>query len=133
MPVWVLLTTAGNHVPLIPLVDIDDKIGAELPLQIAFSIAKEGKIFAVTVCVSVVGTAHWFEAGVKVYVPLCVLLTVAGVHFPLIPLFEVLDKIGAVLPLQISFSIAKDGDTFPVIVCVSVVAIAHWFAVGVKV
>ena len=53
------------------------------------------------------------------------MLTIAGDHVPLIPLFEVLDKIGAVLPLQISFSVAKEGNTFSVIVCVSVVVIAH--------
>ena len=53
------------------------------------------------------------------------MLIVAGIHVPLIPLVEVLDKIGAVLPLQITFNVAKVGETFSVIVCVSVVVIAH--------
>ena len=61
-----MLTVAGVHVPLIPLVEVDGKIGAVLPLQIVFSVAKFGNFFSVMVCVSVVVIAHWFTAGVKV-------------------------------------------------------------------
>ena len=120
-----MLTVAGVQVPLIPFVEVDGKIGAVLPLQILFNCAKEGAIFSVMVCVSEVEIAHLFASGVKVYVPVCVLLTVAGNQVPLIPLDEVDDKIGTVLPLQISFSLAKEGAIFSVIVCVSEVEIAH--------
>ena len=58
MPVCVLLTVAGVQVPLIPFVEVDGKTGAELPLQISFILAKLGNNFSVTVCVSVVETAH---------------------------------------------------------------------------
>ena len=61
------------------------------------------------------------------------MLTIAGIQIPLIPLDEVDGKIGAVLPLQISLSVAKLGNNFSVIVWVSEVAIAHWLASGVKV
>ena len=61
-----MLTVAGVQVPLIPFIEVDGKIGAVLPLQIVLNCAKEGAIFSVTVCVRVVGTAHWFPFGVKV-------------------------------------------------------------------
>jgi hypothetical protein len=48
-----------------------------------------------------VAVAHCPALGVKIYVPLMVLLTVAGFQVPVIPLIEVVDKIGAVAPLQI--------------------------------
>ena len=57
---------AGNHVPLIPLIEVECKIGAILPLQILFDGAKVGNNFSVIVCVSEVKTAHWFASGVKV-------------------------------------------------------------------
>ena len=44
-----MLTVAGVQVPRIPLVDVVGKIGAELPLQISFSLAKLGNIFSVIV------------------------------------------------------------------------------------
>ena len=51
--------------------------------------------------------------------------TVAGVQVPLIPFIEVDGKTVAVLPLQISFSVAKEDDIFSVMVCVSEVDTAH--------
>ena len=57
--------------------------------------------------------------------PVWVLLTIKGVQVPLIPFVEVDGKIGAVLPLQISFSDEKIGNILSVIVWVSEVAIAH--------
>ena len=61
-----MLTVAGVQVPLMPFVDVDGKIAAVLPLQISFNGEKVGKIFSVTVCVSVVETAHCSAFGVKV-------------------------------------------------------------------
>ena len=57
---------AGNQVPLISLVDVDAKTGAVLPLQIALSVAKEGKTFCVIVSVNEVVVAHCPPFGVKV-------------------------------------------------------------------
>ena len=62
----VLLTVAGDHVPLTPLSEFADKIGAVLPLQISGSEVNVGEVFDEIVCVSVVVTAHWFASGVKV-------------------------------------------------------------------
>ena len=61
-----MLTVAGVQVPLIPFVDVLDKIGATLPLQISLSVAKVGNIFSVIVCESEAERAHWLAAGVKV-------------------------------------------------------------------
>ena len=61
-----MLIIAGVQVPLTPLVEVDGKTGAVLPLQISFSVANEGAIFSVMVWVSEVETAHWFASGVKI-------------------------------------------------------------------
>ena len=42
--------------------------------------------------------AHCPAVGVKVYVPVEVLLTVAGAQVPVIPLVDVVGRIGAVAP-----------------------------------
>ena len=61
-----MLTVAGVQVPLIPFIEVDGKIGAVLPLQISFRLAKLGNNFSVMVCVSEVETAHCPASGVKV-------------------------------------------------------------------
>ena len=66
MPPEVLLTVAGDHAPLMPLVEVVDKSGAVLPMQISARAVKLGVVFGVIVCVSVAETAHWFASGVKV-------------------------------------------------------------------
>ena len=58
MPDWVLLTIVGIHVPLMPFVEVDGKIGAVLPLQISFRDEKIGNILSVIVWVSEVAIAH---------------------------------------------------------------------------
>ena len=63
--------------------------------------------------------------GVKVYMPLVVLLTVAGDHVPLIPLEEVEGKAVAVPPLQIAASAVKLGVILGLMVCVRVAVVAH--------
>src|SRR3954463_6319678 len=55
-----------------------------------------------TVTVSVVVVAHCTAVGVKVYVAVAVLLTVAGLQVPVIPLFDVVGRTGAADPLQIA-------------------------------
>ena len=66
MPFKVLLTVAGDHVPLTPLLEVVGKTGAVLPLQISIKTVNVGVVFGVIVCVSVAVTAHWFGSGVKV-------------------------------------------------------------------
>jgi len=53
-----------------------------------------------TVIVLVMGFEHCPPAGVKVYVPVAVLLTVAGLHVPVTPFVEVVGNMGAVVPAQ---------------------------------
>ena len=58
-----------------------------------------GKGLTVTVIVAVV--AHCPALGVNVYVPVAVLLTVAGLHVPFTPLLELPGSVGmGVVPLQ---------------------------------
>jgi len=68
-----------------------------------------------------------------VYVPLAVLLTTAGDHVPVIPFVDVNGNTGATDPSHIDATAAKVGDTLGVTVTVTVVVVAHWPAVGVKV
>jgi hypothetical protein len=114
----VLFTVAGLHVPVIPLVDVAGKIGAVAPLHIGAIAAKVGAITGLTVTDKVVALAQSPTVGVKVYVALAVLLTVAGFHVPVIPLFEVVGKTGAVAPLQIAGIAVNVGITFGLTVTV---------------
>jgi hypothetical protein len=58
VPVVVLLTVAGLHVPIIPFVDIAGSVGATAPAQIAGTALKVGNTEGFTVNVSVVVVAH---------------------------------------------------------------------------
>jgi hypothetical protein len=72
--------------------------------------------------------------GVKVYVPLVVLLTVAGLHVPVMLLVDVVGNAGTVPPEQM-LSVAPKlnvGVMFGATVTVNVVGNAHWPAVGVN-
>ena len=72
---------------------------AGIPRQIvALFTDKTG--LAVTVTFNVCVVAHSPATGVKIYDPLVVLLTTAGLQVPVIPFGEVVDKIGATEPLQ---------------------------------
>ena len=66
MPDVVLLTTAGLHVPVIPLVEVVGNVGAVELEQNAGIAANVGVTFGVTVISSVVVVAHCPTAGVKV-------------------------------------------------------------------
>jgi hypothetical protein len=54
----VLLTNAGDHVPVIPLVDVNGNMGAAEPSHIGATAAKIGVTLGVTVTSNVVGAAH---------------------------------------------------------------------------
>ena len=66
MPVAVLLTVAGLHVPLIPLLDVAGSTGVADPLHIGAIGLKVGVILELTVTVAVVVVAHCPAAGVNV-------------------------------------------------------------------
>ena len=126
VPLAVLLTTAGTHVPVIPFVDVNGNTGAIAPLQIGVTAAKVGVMIGFTVTVNDVVVAHCPASGVNVYVPLTVLLTVAGVQVPIIPLSDVEGNTGAAVPEQIGAIAAKVGVTFgATVISKVVVAVAH--------
>ena len=60
----------------------------------------------------------------KAYVPVAVLLTVAGIQVPVIPLEEVNGKIGAVAPVQIAIAV-KVGTVLDPTVTVTDAVVAH--------
>jgi hypothetical protein len=68
-------------------------------------------------------------------VPLAVLLTVAGLHVPVILLVDVVGNVGTVPPEQIARAVPKlnVGVMFGFTVTVNVAVVAHCPAVGVKV
>ena len=66
VPVVVLSTVAGDHVPLIPLVEDAGSTGAADPLQIAGIAVNIGVVCGLTVTVSVAVLAHCTAAGVNV-------------------------------------------------------------------
>ena len=66
MPEARLLTTAGDQVPVIPLVELVGSTGATEPAQNAGIAAKLGVIGSEIVTVIVVGTPQVAPVGVKV-------------------------------------------------------------------
>ena len=122
---------------MIPLVDVFGNAGTAPPAQMVNVVPKlkVGVIFGFTVTVNVVGNAHCPAVGVNVYVPLAVLLTVAGFHVPVTPLSEVVGNVGTASPSQIVNAVPKlnVGVTLGVTVTVTLAVVAHCPAVGVNV
>ena len=117
-----------------PLSDVVGNVGATEPEQIGATEAKVGVTLGVTVTVNVVVVAHWPAVGVKVYVPLAVLLTTAGDHVPVMPLVDVNGNTGATEPSHIDATGLKVGVTFGVtVISKVVVAVAHCPTAGVNV
>src|SRR6185295_19520267 len=81
VPFRVLSTTAGLHVPVIPLVEVLGNTGTVVPVQIDWKVPKLNVGFTIgfTVTVYTNGVTHW-PGTVKVYVPLAWLLTTDGFH-----------------------------------------------------
>jgi hypothetical protein len=100
------LFIAGVQTPVMPLFDVVGKVN-EPPAHIGFIWLKVGMIEGVTLTVMVVVVAHWFDAGVNVYVVVAVLL-IAGVQTPVILLFDVVGKVNEA-PEQIGFICVKVG------------------------
>ena len=77
--------------------------------------------------------AHCPAAGVNVYVPDVVLLTVAGFHVPVMPFVDVVGKTGDALPEHIGATAANVGVVCGVTVTINVLVVAHCPAEGVNV
>lgn len=120
-----MLTVAGLHVPAIPLIEVVGKTGATAPEQMGSGASNAGVMFGLTVMSNVVVVAHCPASGVNVYVPLVVLLTVAGVQVPVIPLREVAGKTGDAEPEQIGAIALNVGTTLGLTVMFKVVVDAH--------
>ena len=111
----VLLTVAGLHVPVIPLIDVVGNTGAVDPLQTGAIALNVGTVRGLTVTVRDAVPAHWPALGVNKYVPVVVLLTVAGLQVPVIPLFDVVGSTGDVDPLHIGEMLLNAGEVTEIV------------------
>ena len=84
----------------VPGLTIRLRIGTILPSYTMVSVFTFTLGIALISILNVVPVAHKPDEGVKVYTPLPVLLTVAGLHIPVIPLVEVVGNTGTVLLIQ---------------------------------
>ena len=125
-----MLFTAGNHVPVMPFVDVVGKVN-EPPAHIGATCVKIGATGVFTATVNVAVDAHGFPVGVNVYVVVA-LLFIAGVHDPETPFVEVVGKVN-VPPTQIGAIGAKVGVTLGFTATVNIAGEAHCPAVGVNV
>src|SRR5262245_26355495 len=85
-----------------PLLDTVGSTGTASPAQMLrlVPIEKMAGMTGLTFTVNVIGGAQGLEVGVNVYEPLALLLTVAGLQVPVIPLVEVTGNTGAGIPLH---------------------------------
>lgn len=130
-------TTAGLHVPAMPLPDAEGNAGTVPPVQMASEVPKlnVGVVFGVIVTEKAAVVAHNPAVGVKVYVPDVWLSTTAGLHVPVIPFVEVVGNTGAVAPLQMIAAVPKlnAGVILALTFTLNVTGNAHKPAAGVKV
>lgn len=129
VPVVALLTVAGAHVPVILFADVVGNTGTVAPTQIEAVVPKlnVGVTIGFTVTVNVCVVAQTPAVGVNVYVPLAVVLTVAGLQVPFTPLSEVVGKAGTVPPEQILSVVPKVnvGIVFATTVTFNVAVVPH--------
>src|ERR1044072_2819517 len=130
--VVVVLSKAGAHVPVIPLLEVVDNGASVAPEHIGPTAVNVGVTLELTTIVMVAVFAHCPAVGVNVYV-VVVVLSKAGAHVPVIPLLEVVDKGVKVEPEQIGRTAVNVGATFALTVIVKDVVVAHCPAVGVNV
>jgi hypothetical protein len=132
-----LSTVDGDHVPVIPLSDVVGKDGTPDPAQIVRDVPKlnAGVMFGLITTLKWVTIAHWPGAGVNVYVPEVVLLTIEGLQLPVIPLVDVEGRTGTIPPEQMVREVpkAKTGFAFVITVTFTVAGIPHWLGFGVNV
>ena len=98
VPTVEVLIVAGFHVPVMPLLDVVGSAGAVAFWHNGPIALKVGITGAVITTSIVVTLPHCPAFGVKVYVvvPTVVVLIVAGFHVPVMPLLDVVGKVGAV-------------------------------------
>jgi len=119
-----VLLGAGDHVPVIPLVEVVGSVGNVVLIQIGLIAVKVGVTKGVIVILSVVGFAHCPALGVKVYVVVALGLN-AGFHVPEMPLVEVAGSGLTAVPIQYGPKTGKVGVIRGFIVMVTVVVVAH--------
>jgi hypothetical protein len=113
--VVVVLSNAGDQVPVIPLLDVVGNADKLAPEQIGALAVNVGVIFGLTVIVNVAVVAHRPAVGVKVYVVVSVLFN-AGDQVPVIPLFDVIGNAAKLAPEQIGATAVNVGVTSWVLV-----------------
>ncbi len=124
--------TTGDHVPVIPLVEVVGNTANVAPEQIAATCVNVGVTFGFTVIVIIAVVAHNPTVGINVYVVVAALL-ITGDQFPVIPLFEVVGNAGKLAPEQIELTCVNVGATYGFTVIVIVAVVAHNPEVGVNV
>jgi hypothetical protein len=128
-----VLFNAGDHVPIIPLLDVVGKAISEAPEQIEGTAVNVGVILEFTVIVTdAVVAVHCPAEGVKVY-DLVVVLLNAGDHVPVIPFKEVVGKGDINKPEQIGAIALNKGVTLALMLIVIVAVVAHCPTLGVKI
>jgi hypothetical protein len=132
IPSVAVLIVAGLHVPEIPLFELTGNKGGAAFRQSGPIGVKAGVMAGLTVIVNVVMKAHWPASGVKVYV-VVVVLSRAGVHVPVMPLFDIVGRVASEAPEHIGATALKVGVILAFTVIVNVVVTAHWPASGVNV
>jgi len=127
-----VLFNAGDHVPLIKLVEASGNAANETPEQIGATCVNVGVTNGFTVIVMIVLVAHSLVFGVNVYCVVVVLFN-AGDHVPLIKLVEVSGNAANVVPEQIGATCVNVGVTNGFTVIVMMVLVAHTPVFGVNV
>ena len=129
-----VLFNAGDHEPVIPLVEVVGNALNVAPEQTGDTAAKVGVTIAFTVMESVAVDAHCPAVGVNVYVVVAVLFN-AGDHVPVIPFKDVVGNADKVAPEQIGATAVNVGvvNGFTVIVNEAVAAHCPGFGVNVYV
>ena len=135
MPAVAVLIVAGFHVPLMPLLEIAGNAGAAAFWHNGPMALNVGVTCGSIVMLSVVVVAHWPADGVNVYVvvPAVAVLIVAGFQVPVIPLFDVVGSVGAVLFWQSGPICVNVGIICGLTVMLRVAVVAHCPADGVNV
>jgi hypothetical protein len=122
--VVVVLFKAGDHVPVMPSLDVVGRAASVAPEHMGATAGNVGVVFWFTVIVNVVVVAHSPADGVNVYVVVVVLFK-AGDHEPVIPLLDVVGSGASVVPEHIGATAVNVGVIFGLTVIVNVVLVAH--------
>ena len=126
-----VLLRAGDHVPVMPSLEVRGSAFNVAPSQIGATALNVGVTLGLTVIVKVVVVAHCPAVGVKVYVVVAVLL-IAGDHVPAMPSFEV-DGSVMVDPLHTGPTASNVGVIAALTVTLIVAVVAQVDDVGVNV